>query len=164
MSIDTRQDTATTTTNNGTFTVEVGVGFAISNGGSFTNLAGSVINSGSFSQTGSTFTQRAGSESGNPVLLKGGILDDDLSAGPAKFTITCPNCPPYALTGSSTQPGVAAGQVVTIAGDNTQVDLSVSLTNAGTVVLGDTGAGYSVLAHLRHCPDQYRPFECRPGR
>ncbi len=142
---DTRLDAAYTFTNNGAFTVEASAGFAISNGGAFTNLAGSMTNNGAFSQIGSTFTQRGGSESGNPVLLKGGVLDDDVSAGQAKFTVTVPNGSPYALTGTGTQPGVASGQVITIAGDNTLVDVAVSLTNAGTMVLGDTGTGWSWL-------------------
>jgi streptogramin lyase len=141
---DTRQDTATTTINNSTFTVEPGVTFAISNGGAFTNLQGTVTNNGTFSQTGATFTERAGSETGNPILLAA-ILDDDLSAGPAKFTLNCPNCPPQLMTGTSTQPGIAAGQVVTIPSNNTQVDVGVGFTNAGTLNLGDAGSVQNVL-------------------
>ena len=134
-----------TATNNGTFVVETGAAFAFSNGGSFINQGGSVTNSGAFSQSGGHFIQRGGSELGNPVVLHAGGLDDDLSAGPAKFTISCPGCPPYPLTGTGLQPGVAADQLITIAGDNSWVDLGVSFTNAGTIVLGDAGSGYSVL-------------------
>ena len=141
---DTRQDNATTTTNNATFSVEAGVTFAISGGGNFTNLQGNVANNGTFSQTGGTFTARIGSESGNPVFLKGGVLDDDLSAGPGQFIIANPTGT-YTLTGTSTQPGVAAGQVVTLAGDNTVLDVAVNLTNAGTINLGDPGIGWSWL-------------------
>src|SRR5437867_4421833 len=82
---------------------------------------------------------------GSLETVHAGGLDDDLSAGPAKFTISCPGCPPYPLTGTGLQPGVAADQLITIAGDNSWVDLGVSFTNAGTIVLGDAGSGYSVL-------------------
>jgi hypothetical protein len=127
-------------TNNGTFTVEAGVTFAISNGSSFTNLAGSVTNLGSLSQNGNTFTQRGGTETGNPVFLQSAILDDDLAAGGAKFVLSGGD-----ITGSGTQPGVATGQVVTLAADGMRVLLDKSLTNAGTITLGDAGTGISWL-------------------
>ncbi|TME86263.1 MAG: hypothetical protein E6I47_00085, partial [Chloroflexi bacterium] len=138
---DTRQDFPTTTINNGTFTVEVGAGFAISgNGGSFANSAGSLTNNGTFSEAGNTFTQRGGTESGNPIFLQGAILDDDLAAGGAKFLLSGGD-----ITGTASQPGVATGQVVTLAGDGTRVLIDKSLTNAGAITLGDAGSGYSWL-------------------
>ena len=50
------------------------------------------------------------------------------------------------VTGTGATPGIAAGQVLTIgAGNDTQGTLGVNLTNAGTIVMGDAGAGYTSL-------------------
>jgi fibronectin-binding autotransporter adhesin len=144
---DTRQDQGTVTSNSGTVTVEppppggVSGGLSLSGGSSFVNNAGVVTNGGTFSVTGGTFMQRSGSESGNPVFLNGSTLDDDVGAGAALFTFTGNGT----LTGSGNNPGVAAGQVVTVSAGNIFVGLGVSLTNAGTVILGDSNGGYSGL-------------------
>ena len=132
----------TLTTNNGTLTIGANGNFAVSGGFSFANNGGGVINTGMFRMSGGgTFTQRGGTESGNPVLLSGVTLDDDLTAGAGFFTYSANG----ALTGSGDTPGVAAGQVVTLAAANVVVALAVNLTNAGTIILGDSGGGFSVL-------------------
>ncbi len=142
---DTRQDSVdvgpTTFTNNGTITIDAVAGLALSGGASFVNNGGAVTNNGAFRVSGGTFTQRSGSQSGNPVLLSGSTLDDDLGAGAGLFSFTGNG----ALTGTGSNPGVAVGQVVTVSAANTFVALGVNLTNAGTITLGDAGGGYSVL-------------------
>ena len=114
---------------------------ALSGGSSFANNGGAVTNNGVFSVSNGTFTQRGGSESGNAVLLSGSTLDDDLAAGAGLFSFTGNGT----LTGSGSKPGVAAGQVVTVSASNVTVALGVNLTNAGTITLGDSGGGFSVL-------------------
>ena len=131
----------TLTTNSGAVTIEATGSLAFSNGFSFANNGGVVTNNGAFSMVGGgTFTQR-GSESGNPVLLSGVTLDDDVGAGGGFFTFTGSGT----LTGTGNTPGVAAGQVVTVSAANIGITLGVNLTNAGTIVLGDNGGGFSVL-------------------
>jgi len=49
------------------------------------------------------------------------------------------------LTGSGSNPGVAPGQTLTIAANDTFVNIAKNLTNAGTITLGDAGGGYSAL-------------------
>src|SRR5439155_499329 len=61
-------------------------------------------------------------------------------AGAGLFTFTGGGT----LTGSGPNPGVAAGQTVTIA-SGIETDLAKNLTNAGTLTLGDAGNGYSIL-------------------
>jgi hypothetical protein len=143
---DTRQDAAdfgaTVFTNHGSVVIEAAGRLALSGASSFANMAGSVANAGAFSvSSGGTFTQRGGTGSGSPVLLINSTLDDDLAAGPGLFTFMGNGV----LTGSGSTPGVAAGQVVTIAATNTFANLAKNLTNAGTITLGDNNGGYSVL-------------------
>src|SRR6202011_6018292 len=136
---------ATTTTNNGTVTVETTGGFGVSGHGSFVNSGGTITNNGAFSMNGSAiFTQRGGSESGIAVyFFNGSTLDDDVGGGAGLFTFLNSSA---TLTGTGATPGIGAGQVVTIAaGNGTQATLGVNLTNAGTIVMGDAGAGYSIL-------------------
>src|SRR5207245_1404797 len=77
------------------------------------------------------------------VLGDGVILDDDLGAGAGLFRFT--GAAGGTLTGTGSSPGVAAGQVVTIASSDVGVGLATNLTNAGTITLGDAGSGYSLL-------------------
>ena len=135
------QDQGTLTTNNGTVMVEASGNLALGGNSSFANNGGAVTNNGTFSLSHGTFIQRGGTESGQAVLLSSSTLDDDLGAGAGLFTFTGNGT----LTGSGNNPGVAAGQVVTVSAANTFVDLGVNLTNAGTITLGDGGGGYSVL-------------------
>ncbi|TMB65389.1 MAG: hypothetical protein E6J51_08275 [Chloroflexi bacterium] len=140
------QDGATTTTNNGAVTIEAGGGLGVFGPGSFINSGGSVTNNSAFSiNSSAVFVERGGSESGTPVYLQtGSTLDDDLNAGAAQFIMNCPNCVVH-LTGTGPTPGVAAGQVLTIPANKTEVDLAASMTNAGTIVLGDAGTDLSIL-------------------
>ena len=143
---NTKQDAAdvgaTAFVNNGTVTIEAAGGLALSGGCSFANNGGAVTNNGSFSVSGGTFMQRAGTESGNPVVLVSSTLDDDTSAGAARFTLESAT---NTLTGSGSNPGVAAGQTLTIAATDTHTNLAKDLTNAGTIILGDARGGFSVL-------------------
>jgi hypothetical protein len=143
---DTRQDAndvgPTTFTNNGTVMIEAAAKLALSGGSSFANNGGAVTNGGTFSVNGGTFTQRGGSESGNAVVLADSTLDDDTSAAAAQFNLAGGT---NTLTGTGTNPGVAAGQVLTIAASNTFTNLAKNLTNAGTITLGDNNGGYSAL-------------------
>jgi hypothetical protein len=143
---DTRQDAAdvgaTTFVNNGAVTVEAPNGsLGLSGGSAFTNTAGTIANADVFGVTGGTFTQRDGTETGNPVLLNSSTLDDDVTAGAGLFTFVGNGT----LTGTGNTPGVAAGQVVTIAGNNIAIALAKDLTNAGMITLGDSNGGYSIL-------------------
>ncbi|MFI5366175.1 MAG: beta strand repeat-containing protein [Candidatus Binatia bacterium] len=132
-------DFATLTTNNGTVIIEATGSLALS-GGLFANNGGVLTNNGAFSLSGGTFTQR-GTESGNALLLDASTLDDDLGAGAGLFSFTDGGT----LTGSGNNPGVPAGQAVTVSATNDFLALGVSLTNAGTLTLGDSNSGYSVL-------------------
>src|SRR5438128_2056198 len=82
---------STRTTNSGTFVVDATGSLAIGGGGNpqfFVNSGGSITNNGAFSTSSSTFTQRGGTESGNPIVLGNvTVLDDDLSAGAALFKL-----------------------------------------------------------------------------
>jgi hypothetical protein len=129
-----------TTTNNGTVTVEATGSLALGGGASFISAGGTLTNNGAVGVNGGTFTQRGGIESGNAVVVSNGTLDDDLGAAAGMFTLDGGS-----LTGSGPNPGVAAGQVVTIPSNNTQASVAVNLTNAGTIILGDSGSGYSLL-------------------
>jgi hypothetical protein len=134
-------------TNESTFTVEAGGSLTLIRGPGFQNSGGSLTNNGAFtvSRGGGnfcsgalcTFFQRGGTESGHPVVIEGATLDDDLGAGAASFTLTGATN----LNGSGPSPGVAADQTVTIPADNSQALVSKSLTNAGTLTLGDGAAG-----------------------
>ena len=136
----TNQDTGTTITNDGTVTIEATGNLALSGGSSFANNA-AVTNSGAFSVSNGTFTQR-GSVSGNAVLFIESTLDDDLGAGAGLFNLA-DGC---TLTGSGSHPGVAAGQVVTVSGANIAFALGTNLTNTGTITLqDDINGGYIVL-------------------
>jgi len=131
-----------TLTNNGSFTIDPSGSLTFTHGAgndtvSFTNSGGSLTNNGDFTFINSgTFTERGGSESGNPVVLKGSTLDDDVGAKPASFTLITGN----ALTGSGPDPGVAAGQVVTVAG-NSSANVVGNYANAGTITLGNADSG-----------------------
>src|SRR5260370_38870941 len=77
-----------------------------------------------------------------PVVANRAPLDDDPSGGGGFFTLTGGN---NTLTGSGANPGVAPGQVVTIPANNSQVNVDKAITNAGTIILGDSGNGTSAL-------------------
>jgi hypothetical protein len=138
----TNQDYGTATSNNGTVTIGAAGTLVLNGGSSFANYGGTVTNNGAFSVSNGTFTQRGGSESGNAVVLVSSTLDDDTSAAPASFKLAAGI---NTLTGTGTTPGIAAGQTVTVAANDTYAILAKDLTNAGTITLGDGSGGYSVL-------------------
>ena len=76
------QDQATTTTNDGTFTVDAGAALNLTNAsGSFVN-GGSVSNAGSVTLSGDASWTQNGPESGNTVtILNSGMLTDTSGAG-----------------------------------------------------------------------------------
>ncbi len=122
------QDQATTTTNDGTFTVDKGAALNLTNAsGSFSN-AGSVSNAGSLTLTGDASWTQNGPESGNPVtIFNSGTLTDTSGAG--SFTLT--DTP--TLTGT-----IAAGQTVTLSapsGHGATATLSGNVTNDGNLNL-----------------------------
>src|SRR5439155_22494339 len=138
---------STTTTNNGAVTVAASGSLTVggfTNPETFSNSGGSITNNGAITMRNlATFIQRGGSESGNPVAFNSGsTLDDDLSAAAARFIIPESDA---TLTGDGSGPGLATGQVLTVAANNTQANLAKNLTNAGTITLGDAGGGFSIL-------------------
>ena len=138
---------STTTINNGAITVAASGSLTLggfTNPETFSNSGGSITNNGAITMRNlATFIQRGGSETGIPVALNSGsTLDDDVSAAAAGFVIPESDA---TLTGSGSNPGLAAGQVLTVAANYTQATLGKSLTNAGTLILGDAGSGFSIL-------------------
>ena len=135
-------DGVTTTTNDGTFTVASGGSYVL-NGGSFDNAGGTIANGGTLQEESYTFTERGGSETGNPVTIDSATLDDDTTAGGGYFTFIGSDI----LTGTGTSPGISTGQTLTIESDDTALQLAKSLTNDGTLDVGDatTGGLYAQL-------------------
>jgi fibronectin-binding autotransporter adhesin len=138
---DTRIDTATTTINNGTFTVAATGALAVSGGGIFTQGAGTLTNSGSFSATNTTFNHNGGAASGNAVSLSGSTLNDN-AASNLGFLVQCSDT----LTGT-----ISASQTVTVQGNNScgagNLTLAgASVTNNGTIVLESLNGTYSLIA------------------
>jgi hypothetical protein len=135
---DTHQDQATTTTNNGTFTVSSSGNFVANGGGS----GAGVTNTGSMTVTGSltvgndTFTQTSGSISGHAVVLSGNSTLVDTSGAGA-----------FSVTGSSTLTGnIPTGQTVTVDGSVTSVILGLSgATTVNGVLNLNPSAGYTWL-------------------
>ena len=137
------QDTATTTTNNGTFTVDSGATFDITSASGLFDNAGSLANNGTINLTSdASWTQGAGaaSQSGNPVTLyNSGVLTDTSGAG--SFTLI--DTP--VLKGT-----IPAGQTVTVtapSGHNANVQLTgASVTNDGTLIFdAPASGGYAEL-------------------
>jgi hypothetical protein len=133
-------------TNSGTVTIEPGANVSADCG--FTNSSGAtVVNNGMLDMDGDVFVQR-GTESGNPVIfMNGSGLDPDLSSGTGSFL--------YAQNGgihpTGSQPGIAAGDTVTVASGVTLGNVNPPITNAGTIILGDnSGSGDTIV-----CCDYY---------
>jgi hypothetical protein len=104
---------------------------------------GSVVNEGSITTHGAEWTQQAGSESGNPVVLQGSSTLTD-SAGPGSFLA---NNEEVTVTGT-----IPAGQTVTVRGEpygyggetyygTSLSDAGTELVNNGTLVLNAAGSG-----------------------
>ena len=128
---------ATAFTNSGTLAIAPGANYVLEGGASFIDSGGTVSNGGTLEQSGGTFVARGGSETGTPVSIVDATLDDDTSAGPGQFVFTGHST----LTGSGPDPGISAGQILTIASANAQVTMAESLTNNGTLDVGDTTPG-----------------------
>src|ERR1700681_4660075 len=130
---DTRQDFGTLTTNSGAFTVASGGTLALSTGSSFTDAAGTLTVTGTLSETGGTFTQSGGTESGNPVALNTATLAD--SAGTGSF----------GFTGTSTLTGtIPSGQTVSVNGTIGNANLTVTgVTDSGTLAEVPANAGFA---------------------
>ncbi len=128
------QDTATPTTNDGSFTIDNGDIFALSNGASFTNDA-SVANAGSLTLSDSTWTQSVtasgAQQSGNPIALTDSTFDDSAGAGQ------------FQLLGDVYLYGtIPAGQTVTVTATssaNSFAIISDNVTNDGTLILDAAG-------------------------
>lgn len=134
---DTRQDAATLTTNNGTFTVDPGNTLALTGGGSFANASGSLTVNGSFAEAGGTFTQLGGTIAGaNPPVLTDVAMTD--SAGSGRFVLRHQN----SLSGT-----IPPGQTITVLGDaagnGTLNLLGGTLTNAGMLRFDAAGGNAS---------------------
>jgi hypothetical protein len=129
---DTRQDSNTLTTNSGAFSVASSAKLSITGGSSFTDAAGSLTLTGTMSETGGTFTQSGGTESGNPVDLNDVVLAD--SAGTGSFDDIG--------SGGSVTGTIPVGQTVTVDGRVTNVSLTVTgVTDDGTLALTSNSAG-----------------------
>ena len=104
---------------------------ALSGGSSFTQAAGTLTLTGTFTENSGTFTQSGGAESGNPVGMTGGTLAD--SGGTGAFL----------ATGSITLTGtIPSGQTVTVdgAGGTSSANMPSAVTVDGTLTL-ESGAG-----------------------
>jgi hypothetical protein len=130
------QDSSTLTTNDGTFTVSSGGGLSLSGNSSFSQSAGTLKTTGSFTDSSGTFTMSGGTESGNPVDISGGALVD--SAGGGSFDLT---------GGVDLSGKIPSGQTVTVDGLSTSVAATLSgpVTDDGTLTLDSSGNGYSMI-------------------
>jgi hypothetical protein len=136
---DTRINSGTTTTNNGTFTIEPGGGVNL-NGGAFVQSGGTLTVNGSMTGSNQTFTMSGGAEAGNPVALMNGTLTD--SAGAGSFVLECSDN----LGGT-----IPSGQTVTAQGNATCGSANVSLTGAsvtnnGTLRLDSLDGSYALIS------------------
>ena len=138
---DAEQDTETPTTNDGSFTIDDGDAFALSNEGSFTNEA-SVANAGSLTLSDSVWTQTVSAsgaqQSGNPIALTDSTFND--LAGAGQFQL---------LGDTYFYGGIPAGQTVTVTpttSGNSFAVISDDFTNDGTLILdADAGDSYTDL-------------------
>ena len=106
------------------------------------NVAAAVSNGGLFLVDGSVFKQRGALSGGFAVILtNGSVLDDDTSAAGGTFTLTGGS---GGLHGTGTSPGIPVGSNVTVA-SGTTVQVSPNMTNAGSLILGDSGSGDTTL-------------------
>ena len=134
----THQDEATTTTNKGTFDIASTGGLALTGTASFTDSAGTLVNSGAMTVSSGTFTQSGGVESGNPVVLSNSSSLVD-SAGAGSFDLINDD----ALSGT-----IPTGQTVTVLGtpgNNSIATLATpGVTNNGKLILDtEAGGGYA---------------------
>ncbi len=129
----------TTTTNDGTFTVDSGATFEEDDGTAVFANDGTVVDNGAVTLIGGSAWTQNGSESGKPVLISSGTLTDQSGTGQ------------FELYDSPTLIGtIPAGQTVTadaLPGHNSSLTLGGgSVTNDGTLVLNEpTGGGYAQL-------------------
>ncbi len=136
-----RQDDATTTTNDGSFTTDAAGIFNLTNGSaSFANVGGTVANKGAINLSGgASWSQGGGNETNNPVSLDGGTLSDNGTGTSGSFNLF------DAVNVSGT---IAAGETVTVTGSpghNSTAQLqSPGVTNNGTFVLdSQSGGGFA---------------------
>ncbi len=146
-----RQDHATTTTNDGTWTVDAGAspGYTLTSGtASFVNDAGTVTNDGAIKlSSGASWSQSGGSESGNPVTLTGGTLTDSGTTG-STGSFDVQNT--VAVSGT-----IAAGETVTatgITGTDATINAGSGLVNDGKIVLDSQAGTSSGFAELEGGP------------
>ncbi len=129
----------TTTTNDGTFTVDSGATFEEDDGSALFVNDGTVVDNGTVTLIGGSSWTQNGPESGNPVLMSSGTLTDQSGTGQ------------FELYDSPTLIGtIPAGQTVTadaIPSHDSSLTLGGgSVTNDGTLVLNEsTGGGYAEL-------------------
>ena len=121
--------------NSGSFTVSAGAELEGSGLG-FTQSGGTFDNAGTALLQGANFTQSGGADTGNPIQLDGNETFDD-SAGTGSLEIEGVN---------TTDGTIPAGQTVTLVsspGVGTEMNVSPSLTNDGTLVMTSTGTSSS---------------------
>ncbi|MGA2211498.1 MAG: hypothetical protein ABSH30_17935, partial [Acidimicrobiales bacterium] len=139
--VNTRQDSNTTTTNNGTFTVTAAGLLALSGSSTFIDSGGTLTDSGSLTVNGATFVQSGGAESGGTVALSNSSTLTD-SAGAASFSMANTDF----LSG--TIPSSQTLSVLGVPGTNSVCDLTANVTNNGTFALdSQSGGGYAELSN-----------------
>jgi len=136
--VTTLQDSATATTNNGTFTVASGANLDLSSGSSFADSGGTLANKGSLDVSGGTFTQSGGTESANAVQLSGSTLTDSVGTGS------------FSLVSSDNLGGtIPSGQTVTVlansASGQASTTLDAALTNNGTLAIDSASSAIALL-------------------
>jgi hypothetical protein len=136
---DTRMDSGTSLTNDGTMTVSAGGQLSLTGGSSVTQAAGSLAVAGHVVVNGSSWTQSGGSLGTSAVTLQGSTFTDSGGTG-GSFFLQC----------SDTVPGgtIPTGQLVDVQGSgcgNASTNVSAPLTNDGTLQLDSVSASESAL-------------------
>jgi fibronectin-binding autotransporter adhesin len=133
------QDSTTTTTNKGAFTVSSGADLDLSGSSNFTDSSGTLSNKGALNLNGGTFIQSGGTESANAVVISGATLTD--SAGKGSFTL---------VGGSDLSGTIPSGQTVTILGNSTNGQANVTATNGlvnnGTLAVDSEATSAALLS------------------
>ncbi len=142
----TNQDSETLTSNSGTFTVASTGNLALSGSSTFTDSAGTLTVTGTFSESTGTFTQSGGTVSGTVDLSGSATLADSAGTGAFLFTGTGTVTGTIPAGQSVTGSGSAGSITLTVTGVTVDGTLAAAPTTAGYVILSSTGTGVTVAS------------------